>query len=341
MNILIYTGYQKEAYNSNTLKEKGLGGTEQCCIYLAKYLKNFGWKVIVGGEVIEDTIDGIQWMRLETVHKKMFNKFDVIIGASYIHFLEEFRDYNCKKIFWAHNTDYFPWWRGKEMENHVDLLTDESLNKTVCLTNWHREIWSTKYNIPIENIEVIGNGVEVEYFMQKINKQSGKFIWSSAPERGLTELLENWHNIKAIIPHAELHVFTPSYSIKDYEKMKLMIDGVYFRGNVTPEKLYQEMLSSEYWFYLTDYRETYCITAIEMQLANVFPIVTDVAALKENVINGIILPNNKDKWKYAIGLLNETNSQLKNKIININSKLAKEKTWLIKSLDWKNLIKSL
>ena len=78
-----------------------------------------------------------------------------------------------------------------------------------------------------------------------------------------------------------------------------------------------------------------------MQLAKVFPIVTDVAALKENVINGIVLPNNKNKWQYALNCLYETNSQLKNKIININSKLAKEKTWLIKSLDWKNLIKSL
>jgi hypothetical protein len=123
--------------------------------------------------------------------------------------------------------------------------------------------------------------------------------------------------------------------------MKLMMDGVYFRGNVTPEKLHQEMLSSEYWFYLTDYRETYCITAIEMQLANVFPIVTGVAALKENVINGIILPNNKDKWKYAIGLLNETNKSLKHKIVNINSRLVKQKTWLIKSLDWKKLVTSL
>ena len=75
MNVLIYTGYQKEAYNSNTLKEKGLGGTEQCCIYLAKYLKNFGWNIIIGGDVIEDTVDSIQWMRLETVHKKMYDKF--------------------------------------------------------------------------------------------------------------------------------------------------------------------------------------------------------------------------------------------------------------------------
>ena len=341
MNVLIYTGYQKEAYNSNTLKEKGLGGTEQCCIYLAKYLKNFGWNIIIGGEVIEDTIDSIQWMRLETIHKKMYDKFDVIIGASYIHFLEEFRDYNCQKIFWAHNTDYFPWWQGKEIKNHLSLLTDKSLNKTVCLTNWHKKQWSTKYNIPIKNIEVIGNGVEVKDFKQKIKKQPGKIIWSSAPERGLTELLDNWHKIKSIIPHAELHIFTPSYSIESYKQIKLMMEGVYFRGNVTPDKLHQEMLSSEYWFYLTDYRETYCITAIEMQLAKVFPIVTDVAALKENVINGIVLPNNENKWQHALNCLYAMDSQLKNKIININSKLAKEKTWLIKSLDWKNLIKKL
>ena len=119
------------------------------------------------------------------------------------------------------------------------------------------------------------------------------------------------------------------------------MEGGYFRGIVTPDKLHHEMLSSEYWFYLTDYRETYCITAIEMQLAKVFPIVTNVAALKENVINGIVLSNDENKWQHALNYLYETNSQLKNKIININSKLAKEKTWLIKSLDWKKLIKKL
>ena len=76
MNVLIYTGYQTEPYSPNTLKHKGLGGTEQCCIYLSRYLKNFGWNVVVGGNVDEVTVNGVRWMKTETIHKEMFDQFD-------------------------------------------------------------------------------------------------------------------------------------------------------------------------------------------------------------------------------------------------------------------------
>tara|TARA_B100001093_G_C26858367_1_gene1028569 strand:+ start:2171 stop:3196 length:1026 start_codon:yes stop_codon:yes gene_type:complete len=341
MNVLIYTGYQKNPYNSNTLKHKGLGGTEQCCIYLSKYFKNFGWNVIVGGMVKEDTIDGIQWLTNDTIHKIMFNKFDVIIGVSYIHFLKEFKDYNCKKIFWVHNLSYFPWWKGKELPNHKRLLNSPDLNKIVCLTNWHKNQWASKYNLSLDKIEVIGNGVEVKNFNKKIKKQLGKIIWSSAPERGLIELLNNWKNIKNVIPYAELHVFTPSYSIEDFNKIKYNLKDVYFRGNVPPSKLHEEMLSSEYWIYLTEYEETYCITAIEMQLAKVFPITTNVAALKETVFNGLVVENTSDKWNEVLSNIKNINKKLKNKIIKDNIKLSKETTWLMKSLMWKTLINNI
>lgn len=341
MNVLIYTGYQKETYNSNTLNHKGLGGTEQCCIFLSKYLKNFGWNVVVGGMVVEDTIDGIQWLSNQTIHDTMFNKFDVIIGVSYIHFLKEFERYNCKKIFWAHNTNYFPWWKGEEIPNHKELLNSPNLNKIVCLTNWHKNQWASKYNLSLDKIEVIGNGIEVDRFSKKIKKQLGKIIWSSAPERGLGELLNNWKNIKSAIPHAELHVFTPSYSLEQFNKIKLELKDVYFRGNVSPEKLHEEMLSSEYWIYLTSYEETYCITAIEMQLAEVFPITTNVAALGETVFNGLIVEDSKDKWKEALSNIKNINKKLKNKIIKDNIKLSKETTWLLRSLMWKKLINNI
>lgn len=341
MNVLIYTGYQKEAYNSDTLNHKGLGGTEQCCVYLAKYFKNFGWNVVVGGTVIEDTIDGIQWLTNETIHKTMFNKFDVIIGASYIHFLKEFEKYNCKKIFWAHNTDYFPWWKGEVIPNHRELLNSPDLDKIVCLTNWHKKQWSSKYNLSLDKFAVIGNGIESDRFSKKIKKQLGKVIWSSAPERGLDELLNNWKNIKSVIPHAELHVFTPSYRIEEFNNIKSKLKDVYFRGNVSPSKLHEEMLSSEYWFYLTSYEETYCITAIEMQLAGVFPIITNVAALNETVNSGIILEDTETKWEEAIKIFNKTNASLKNKVIKNNIKSAKEKTWLIRAFQWKTLINNI
>lgn len=341
MNILIYTGYQPEPYNANTLKHKGLGGTEQCCIFLSKYFKNFGWNVVVGGKVIEDTIDGIQWVTNQTIHKTMFNKFDVIIGVSYIHFLKEFKMYNCKKIFWVHNTDYHPWWKGEVMHNHEELLNSPDLDKIVCLTNWHKKLWLSKYNLSPDKIKVIGNGVQTCGFNKKIKKQLGKFIWSSAPERGLYELLNNWKHIKSLLEHAELHVFTPSYSIKEFNNIKQDLKGVHFRGNVSPDELHDEMLSAEYWLYLTDYEETYCITAIEMQLAKVFPITTNVAALGENVINGLIVNDENNKWNVVLSNIKNINKKIKNNIIRENIKLSKQKTWLIRSMEWRELIYSI
>jgi glycosyltransferase involved in cell wall biosynthesis len=291
--------------------------------------------------VIEDTVEGIQWLTNQTIHKTMFNKFDVIIGVSYIHFLKEFEKYNCKKIFWVHNTDYFPWWNGEEIPNHRELLNSPDLNKIVCLTNWHKKQWSNKYNLSLDKFKVIGNGTDANIFNKKIKKQLGKIIWSSAPERGLSELLNNWKNIKSAIPHAELHVFTPSYSIEQFNNIKSELKDVYFRGNVSLSKLHEEMLSSEYWFYLTSYEETYCITAIEMQLAGVFPIITNVAALNETVNSGIILEDTETKWEEAIRIFNKTNNSLRNRVIKNNIKNAKERTWLIRSLAWRTLIRDL
>lgn len=340
MNILIYTGYQTNPYNSNTLKEKGLGGTEQCCVYLAKYLKNFGWNIVVGGSVIEDTIEGIQWLTTETIHKTMFNRFDVIIGVSYIHFLKEFEKYNCKKIFWAHNTSYFPWWNGVEIKNHINLLNEDSLDKIVCLTNWHKNQWANKYNIDLDKIEVIGNGIEADVFKAKIKRQANKFIWSSAPERGLKELLNNWKHIKSLSEHAELHVFTPSYCIEDFNKIKQDLKGVYFRGNVSTDELYKEMLSSEYWLYLTDYEETFCITALEMQMAGVFPITTNVAGLNETVNSGIILEK-ENKWEMFYKIFRQLNKSLKEKAIKECKSFSREQTWLMRSIEWKQLINNI
>ena len=100
------------------------------------------------------------------------------------------------------------------------------------------------------------------------------------------------------------------------------------------------MLSAEYWLYLTDYEETYCITALEMQMAGVFPITTNVAALNETVNSGVIL-NKENKWNSFYKIIKNLNKPLKEKAINQCKAFAKKQTWLIKSFNWKELINDL
>ena len=320
---------------------EGLGGTEIAVVQITERLSKFGWNIVVSGQVNEGTWNGVKWVHTDKLHHDYFNKFDVIIGVSYIHFALEFKEYTAKKIFWIHNTDFHPWFNGVEIEEAESLLTPKNIDGFICLTNWHREQWSQKYSLDIDRFHVIGNGIDPQSFIGHPPKIKGRFIWSSSPERGLSELLDNWPNIKSIIPEATLHVYSPGYHTATIEVWgRDGLDGVEFKGTANQQELHYAMLQSEYWPYLTSYEETYCITALEMQMARVIPIVTNVAALKETAKSGIILNDDKTKWQTLNTILKKLNFGIKQKVVNSNSEWIKKQTWSERSYDWKKLIEN-
>lgn len=338
MKLLIYAGYQSRKFDSNTTR--GLGGTEIAIIKLAKEMVKFGYKVVVSGEVHSSgLIDGVEWISTNDLHKKYFDQFDFIVSASYIHFLKEFKGYNAKKIFWAHNTHHHPWFNGEELLDADELI--QQVDHTICLTNWHKHQWSKAYNIPLNKITIIGNGIDPLSFIGTPSKIKGKFIYSSAHERGLQELLNNWHKIKTVLPYATLDVFSPGYSQISKEYKFHEYAGVVNHGTVDQEVLHDAMLRAEYWCYITDYEETYCITALEMQYAKVLPIVTKVAALTETVNSGILLERNETNWDQVVQILDTLGNELKTKSIEDAYQWAKCQTWNIRSYDWKLLLESI
>lgn len=338
MRILFYAGYQKNRFDGDT--NEGLAGTEIAIINIAKEMVKFGYRVVVSGEVKDSgLINGVEWISTHELHEKYFDQFDFIISASYIHFLKEFSGYNAKKIFWAHNTHHHPWFNSAELEDADQLV--QQVDHTVCLTEWHKNQWSNKYGVPLDKISIIGNGIDPLSFVGTPAKTKGKFIFSSAHERGLQKLLDNWHKIKQVLPHATLDIFTPGYSPmgRTYDLHKY--DGVMGYGTVDQLTLHDAMLRAEYWCYITDYEETYCITALEMQYAKVLPIVTKVAALKETVNSGVILERNETNWNQVIQILGTLSSGLKDKSINDAYKWSKQQTWNARSYDWKNTLESI
>lgn len=345
MNILIYVGYQAIDFNPDTINTIGLGGTEIACIKLAERLPAFGHKVVVSGDVSPGIFGGVEWIKTEDLHAKYFNQFDVIIGASYIHFALEFENYtNAKKVFWAHNIDYHAWYNGEMIDNHEDLLHSNKIDQFICLTNWHAMNWFRTYGIA--KLGVIGNGIDFSTFVGKSNKVKNRFIWSSAPERGLGELLEHWPRIREIMPDATLEVFSPSYAISQLyyymeETNLLKQSGITIRGNVGQAELHKAMQEAEYWPYLTSYEETYCITALEMQYAGVMPITTNKAALAETVNSGIIVDDNETKWDLALQLLSQMGSELRSKATRECMTWVKQQTWDERAHQWHNILTAI
>jgi glycosyltransferase involved in cell wall biosynthesis len=352
MKIVLYAGYQSRPFNPDTLDEIGLGGTEQCIIYLAYYLTlQPNTEVYVVGEVISGDYDNVKY-RTTQEFKQEVKSVDTIIAASYIHYLKEFEDIEFKNsIFWVHNTDYYTWWNGQDIKNHRELLTHPKLSTIICLTNWHKYKFVEQFPETFDRIEVIGNGIDRGHFvnvwpkLEMVNgkvfsnnfqyvhlKNSNQYVYTSHCERGLAKLLEDWPDIKQFNPNAILKISTPEYGLEYYNLyFKELVDNledVEFLGTLSRPQLYKLMAESSYWYYPSEYEETFCITALEMLGHKVQPITWEWGGLKET-LHGFNTRHENEKinwnlvkdylhyntWKYIVKrkwfpLLNRLNMDL-------------------------------
>ena len=333
MKIVLYTGYHPTPWNPESYITTGLGGTEQALFSLAYQLVSKGNEVYVVGNVIEGDYSHpsipsskkqveVKYRTTENFKKEIGNKkIDWIIAASYIHYLEEFKDLNFdQSIFWAHNTDFYPWWNGKELPNQGrDLLLHEKLTHIICQTKWHKNKFIEQFPEAIDKVKVIGNGINTDKIWSQKRTKSTKvktletpdvledgikvqdervttkfytkipnsFVYTSHAERGLAKVLEDWPKIKEKFPNAYLKISTPEYGLEYFEENFLPLldnlDGVEFLGTLGRQEYIELLKSSEYWYYPSNYEETFCITALEMLACMVKPVTYEAAGLKETL----------------------------------------------------------
>ena len=310
MKLVIYTGYQSSPYSPETLNKTGLGGTEQCVVNLAKTLKqqNPNWDIWVVGDVVYGNYEGVMY-RPTRYFKNEVDSVDTIIGVSYIHYIKEFEDIQyTNSIFWVHNTDYFTWWNGEEIQDHQQLLLDSRLTSIICLTEFHKNKFIEQFPEPKNKIQVIGNGVDISKFKTG-EKNPNQYIYTSHCERGLSKVLEDWPLILEKNPNSQLKISTPAYGLEHYnihfKEWVNNLDNVEFLGTLPQQQLYQLMSESTYWYYPSLYEETFCITALEMLGHQVQPITWEWGGLKET-LNGFNTSNKNEKinWNKVKKYLN-------------------------------------
>lgn len=371
MRILFWTGYRFETFNGNS--KSGLGGTENALIEVSKRLVTYGHEVHIAGEVESsngEKIDGVTWYDLGEFAFKFLHRpsdyFDVVIGVNYLHFLNylEEVDLNPKyKWFWMHNTTWEPWYEGRALTGLEEYNWMHSIQHVISPSPWATQAIIDRIIEPMSTqdgpafggnagknqwrgqLTYIPNGINPEDFFP-INleqKDLNKFIWSSAVDRGLVALLDNWYKIRSVMPNATLDVYYPKYSDPHNEEQETWfnIDGVADKlkaleqhgvtdmGSVSKEELYKAARNASYWMYLSDYEETFCITALEMQMSGVLCFVSDKAALPEVVKDGVIIPSSDydTMFTQAANILANMDSTLKKKALKHARSSAEKYTW--------------
>lgn len=296
MKIVIHAGYYAEPWDSNT---EGLGGTEQCIANLAKQfaavannsvyvvgmVKARHDKYLGGGDVYYTPLENVSDVGTP----------DVLIGVAYLHYLKYYDvGPETKKIFWLHNELPYYWYQGERMtDNDIQRAYNET-EVIVCVTNWHKEVFSIQEKAVIhpDKINVIGNGISVSNVAPVSKKEPGSYVYTSHPERGLDRVLDDWE-LKYSTGSNKLHISTPSYGLKYYEKHFAerveQMQNVIYHGNLSVTELYTLLSQMETWYYPTEYNETFCITALEMLAHKVLPVANPIAGLEET-LNGF----NKD-----------------------------------------------
>jgi tetratricopeptide (TPR) repeat protein len=161
-SIVFLCGESFEEWGPHTL-DKGMGGSEEAVIYLARELAKIGWEVTIYGAVEQSVWDGE--LSDEDATKLADRGY---IAPRYVPW---------KEINKSDNFNVFVAWRAPEFAEHInakvkvadihDVLNKSSVKNYPDVTyfvksNWHRNLYP---ELPDEKVRVIGNGIKKEQFV--------------------------------------------------------------------------------------------------------------------------------------------------------------------------------
>lgn len=306
--------------------EEGVGGSEIAVINLSQELAKLGYNVTVFNRChTEGNYNNVQWKHINTFDEyEKSNNIDILVVSR----LPEFRFVNpkTKVYFWAHDLNYY---------NKITPTNWQYFDKFLILSKFHFKFFKTSYPwIPTDRFEILPNGINLDRFNKKIERNNKKLIYSSNPDRGLTFLFDVFEKLYKWDSDLNLHVFGyyPD-NVRKHPSYWKDMPGVIYRGYHDQEKLAEEYLSSKLWLYPCTWLETYCITALEAQAAGTPAVVSEWGVLRDRVGNGGIVVDgflkDKDhltKFVNAIKLL-LTNEELWEKYSRAGIEQVQSQTW--------------
>lgn len=292
------------AFHGHSLLEGSLGGSETAVICMARAFAKLGHDVRVYCECKRPgTYDGVQYTHHKHFKTHSINlDIDVLIASRWPDFLAT-KAKAALRVLWCHDLLH-----SKEQLMSGLYQTDFLF----LLSDFHIEDYCKQLPHLRPFCNKTSNGVDLELIeANKKPKVPKKLIYTSRPERGLTNLLRLMPRILERHPDAKLYCCTYKNDlIKENDPAailcqqadamaKKMPNNVVQMGNLTKAQLYSHVSSSQLQLYPTDFGEIFCIASSESQACGTPFISTNNFALSETcgpgssvLIDG--LPGQKD-----------------------------------------------
>jgi len=306
-------------------------GSEILLVNLSEKFTEIYNVYIFGLAIFNETIkNGVQYLNSNKFNDfQLNNQIDVLIISRYIHFFIEFKLTAKKTFVWSHDNLLISWWDFKALPLYGKWLLKNMENKIdgfITLSEWHKNYFTNFYETDPNKVYIINNFINLNSFKRNFKKQKNKFIWTSAPDRGLNKLIEYFHDIRKLIPDAELYIYQDK-NIIDEKIIEQECEYIHFCGRKDNVEILEEFESSEMWFYPTNFEESYCLSALEAQMAKCVCVASDLAALHESVGDrGVLLKEEIYSEKYKEEAINQ--------IVNILNNEELKKEYQEKGYEW-------
>lgn len=336
--LLIYLGYMSLINPETKQILPGCYGSELAALNLTHYLSNNYQIYIVSKELQKYRVNLNGIIHTTTAYLEEMPEFwivDILIISRYINYFIECH-YQYRQLYlWIHDVCLQASYNGNLLTNTGQHLLHNNLdkiNQIVVLSDWHREYFRDKYHIPDSLLTVIGNGCGMPasgMTTQSNDKQAmvsdkqamisdkqtrikNRFIYTSDCSRGLDRLTRYFLKIQKELPDATLAVFRDTTGYENLVNSLKDQPSITFYGKVDNQRVAKEFEQSEFWFYPTEFLETYCISALEAQRYGCICIASDLASLKSTVGDrGLLLPmavikNEEQCVKQVVDLARDT-----------------------------------
>lgn len=286
-SVVIFCGSAWEDWAPHSVVS-GIGGSEEAVIYVSKELSKLGYDVTVFNSCgdFAGKYEGVTYRPFFEFNPR--DEYNTIISWRRDIFNGHISAKN--KIVWLHDVPV-PGVFQKEY----------NFDKVLVLSEYHKSLLPK--DIPEEKIFVTTNGINIKDFKDyAVERNPHRMIYTSSYDRGITNLLEVWSDVKKEVPDAELHIF---YGWQSFDKIRandstamaekeriiqlMKQDGVTEHGRVGHRALNKEFARSKFWVYPSHFPEISCISAMKAQAMGCVPVCTDYAALSETVKDGVIV----------------------------------------------------
>jgi len=281
-----YMGYSN-GFNGENYNNKDIYGSEINALKLAESLSN-NYEVYIFvniPEYDEKKINNVTYLSLFKLENYIL---DILVIVRYINYFIYFKNKALKTYIWVCDTIINPAYNGLLIEkcatNLIYNLKDH-IDGIIYLSEWHKQNISNVINIEHFNTYLIYNPIDLKYYenISNTNVKKNSFIYMSDPNRGLTILLDCLIYIQKYIPDISLIVFR-GHEFNDEIKTKIkLLNNVTIYNKESQEKIAYECLKAEYFFYPTNFPETFCNCAAEAQLYKCVCIYNNIGGLNTTI----------------------------------------------------------